>query len=257
MRWLLLNDETDRCQLVKRRAPPTSGTFLSDDGPPELQAEVQQDLLVVVDNFPPFKDVGIDDDDDHNDEPDDWELLSDKVSVSSSSSSRRQSLLLVPRAGSVRSISSVENDTGTTTTTTTTTTTNLPIKIQRTLSHSTIDSESGDNNARCVTTTTKTTTRAALGVLGVDYIEHVVLPADTLQGLCLAYKTSGTRLRQVNQFSGSNLSSAPKKLLIPLSKKALRNGAYIHTQNKETKEYKIHAVMADLPADIKESEAQQ
>jgi hypothetical protein len=216
MKWLL-DDETKRWQLVKCRAPPPVASL--SDGPPELQAEVPKDL--VVDSLPPAKEVGFD-------EPDDWELLSDKVSVSSAG-------LLVPRAGSVRSISSVENDSSTYSGP-------VPFKIQRTLSNSTIDSENGDR------------ARAALGVLGVDYMEHVILPSDTLQGICLAYKTSGTSLRQVNQFSGSNLSGAPKKLLIPLSKKAIRSG-YIHIQNKETKEYKIHAVMADLPADVKESEA--
>lgn len=212
MKWQL-DDVTKRWQLVKR--PDTDTT--SCDAPPELEQEAPLDSLsLVVDTLPPETFL---------DGVDDWELLSDKVSVSSVG-------LMVPRAGSVRSISSVDNDSSTFNG-------SVPFKIQRTLSNSTIDSENGDR---------------ALGMLGVDYMEHVILPSDTLQGICLAYKTSGTRLRQANHFSGSNLSGAPKKLIIPLSKKAIRSG-YIHVQNKETKEYKIYAVMAELPADVKESEA--
>jgi hypothetical protein len=84
------------------------------------------------------------------------------------------------------------------------------------------------------------------GILGVDYVEHVILPTDTFQGICLAYKISATRLRQVNHFSGSNLSNAPKKLIIPLTKKALRSG-FIRVQDKESHEYKLHALIAEVP----------
>jgi len=56
---------------------------------------------------------------------------------------------------------------------------------------------------------------------GDEYImmEHIVLPKDTLQGICIQYKVSATRLRQVNRFSGSNLLLAPKRLLIPIKGK--------------------------------------
>mmetsp|Transcript_11855 Transcript_11855/g.14520 ORF Transcript_11855/g.14520 Transcript_11855/m.14520 type:complete len:285 (+) Transcript_11855:206-1060(+) len=53
--------------------------------------------------------------------------------------------------------------------------------------------------------------------VGTKYLEHVVLPSDTLQGLCLRYKVKPVVLRQVNMFSGSTLFLAPKKLLIPCS----------------------------------------
>jgi hypothetical protein len=49
-----------------------------------------------------------------------------------------------------------------------------------------------------------------------EYIEHIVLPTDTLQGICLAYKVSAMRLKKENGFSGNNLQLAPKKLRIPL-----------------------------------------
>lgn len=116
-----------------------------------------------------------------------------------------------------------------------------PYRVQRTHSSSTIDSTEG------------TLSSQVTGILGVDYVEHVVLPCDTFQGICLAYKISATRLRQVNHFSGSNLSCAPKKLIIPLTKKALRSG-FIRVQEKESTEYKIHAFLAEVPS-LKEADA--
>ncbi len=46
-------------------------------------------------------------------------------------------------------------------------------------------------------------------------IEHVVMPADTLQGLCLRYRVSAVSLRQYNNFSGNAFRSR-KSLRIPL-----------------------------------------
>lgn len=48
-----------------------------------------------------------------------------------------------------------------------------------------------------------------------SHVIHTVLPSDTLVGLCLKYKVSATKLRQVNGFSGSNLRLAPATLVIP------------------------------------------
>uniref|UniRef100_A0A7S2HWY8 LysM domain-containing protein n=1 Tax=Helicotheca tamesis TaxID=374047 RepID=A0A7S2HWY8_9STRA len=48
------------------------------------------------------------------------------------------------------------------------------------------------------------------------YVEHYVLPTDTFQGLCLAYRISPVRLRQLNAFSGTSLKLAPSKLIIPI-----------------------------------------
>jgi len=50
-----------------------------------------------------------------------------------------------------------------------------------------------------------------------SYIEHKVLPTDTLQGLCLAYKISAVKLRMANKFSGNSLILAPKTLKIPIN----------------------------------------
>mmetsp|Transcript_19716 Transcript_19716/g.22838 ORF Transcript_19716/g.22838 Transcript_19716/m.22838 type:complete len:484 (+) Transcript_19716:393-1844(+) len=75
-------------------------------------------------------------------------------------------------------------------------------------------------------------------------IEHIILPNDTLQGICIQYKISATRLRQGNQFSGSSLILAPKKLCIPVRTKNLGT-SMIKLQNQTTEEYKIHKVLAE------------
>jgi LysM repeat protein len=162
----------------------------------------------------------------------DWEILSteDKGSTRTSNGS----FVACVRAGSVRSITSVDHENSSHTTL------SVPFKIQRTNSSSTLDSQ---DNALGPT---------GKGVLGVDYVEHVVLPTDTLQGICIAYKVSATHLRRANHFSG-NLHSAPKKLVIPLSKQALRTG-FIRVQDTDTKEYKLHSFLAEFP-DINPTEA--
>jgi LysM repeat protein len=211
---------------------------------------------------------------------DDWELLSDRNGNSLSShhhssnnSSSSTNSVVVQRytststtihnyhrnnssSGSVRSLSSMENhpygDVETTTTATSTdlrniastnpnsnTTNNtnplgIPFKIQRTTSSSTIDS--CDNALGPL----------GKGILGVDYVEHVVLPTDTLQGLCISYKITSTQLRQANCFSGNSLLLAPSKLVIPISKTALRAG-FIRVQDTDQKEYKVHAMLAEFP----------
>ncbi|KAL3942441.1 MAG: hypothetical protein SGBAC_003364 [Bacillariaceae sp.] len=153
----------------------------------------------------------------------DWEVLSANFSYQSASG------VFVPKAGSIRSITSIEHDNSSSSRTTL----SLPFKIQRTASSSTIDSQ--DNALG----------PSGKGVLGVDYVEHVVLPTDTLQGICIAYKVSVANLRRANHFSGQ-LHSAPKKLLIPLSKQALRTG-YIRVQDTDTKEYKLSFFEAEYP----------
>lgn len=85
----------------------------------------------------------------------------------------------------------------------------------------------------------------------VNYIEHMVLPCDTFQGICLNYKISPTKLRQTNNFSGSNLSLAPKKLKIPIDGK---NVLKIKTQDQNSKVFKIHSLINEFP-DMSNSEA--
>ena len=80
---------------------------------------------------------------------------------------------------------------------------------------------------------------------GEAYIEHVVLPTDTLQGLCLAYKISATRLRMENNFSGNSLQMAPKKLKIPTNVKSSK-GVMIRVQDRTSKEYKLYAFVAEM-----------
>lgn len=46
-------------------------------------------------------------------------------------------------------------------------------------------------------------------------IEHVILPNDTLQGICLRYRTSAVTLRQFNKFSGNAFRSV-QTLRIPV-----------------------------------------
>jgi len=163
-------------------------------------------------------------------EENDWEVLSANFSNQSAAN------IFVPKVGSVRSITSIEHDNSSSSRTTL----SIPFKIQRTASSSTIDS--ADNALG----------PSGKGVLGVDYVEHVVLPTDTLQGICIAYKVSVPNLRRANHFSGQ-LHSAPKKLLIPLSKQALRTG-YIRVQDTDTKEYKLSFFQAEY-ADSTPTEA--
>ncbi|KAL7428074.1 hypothetical protein ACHAXM_002413 [Skeletonema potamos] len=78
-----------------------------------------------------------------------------------------------------------------------------------------------------------------------SYLEHVVLPTDTLQGLCLAYKVSATQLRMVNKFSGNSLQMAPKKIKIPMN--GVTQGMMIKTQDKTSEEFKLYAFVAEIP----------
>lgn len=46
-------------------------------------------------------------------------------------------------------------------------------------------------------------------------IEHVVMPGDTLQGICLKYRASAVNIRRLNMFSGNNIQFK-KVLLVPI-----------------------------------------
>lgn len=189
----------------------------SENGEPDLVSEANQSHVVEVPKgvIEP-KLLG---------QENDWELLSEKESNCSFGGAG----LHGTRAGSVRSITSIDQENSSSHTTLST-----PFKIQRTLSSSTIDSQ--DN----------TLGPSGKGILGVDYVEHIVLPTDTLQGICIAYTVSASNLRRANHFTGHSLHSAPKKLLIPLSKQALRTG-FIRVQDTDSKEYKLHKLQAEYP----------
>lgn len=55
-------------------------------------------------------------------------------------------------------------------------------------------------------------------------LEHVVMPGDTLQGICLRYRVSAVDLRRANMFSGNNIQFKTS-LLIPIN-----GGAIIRPQ---------------------------
>jgi len=74
-------------------------------------------------------------------------------------------------------------------------------------------------------------------------IEHIVLPNDTLEGVCIQYKINSRSLKQVNRFSGSSLLLAPKRLIIPIRRCKLRT---IKQQDRTTEEYKTYKFMAEI-----------
>lgn len=228
LEWKLVKQEpsivtAEPQQTTTRSLPPTP---VSPHGSSRSSSS-SSNKQIVVDGLPPRCAIV-----ESNARDDDWELLSDRYSASSNG-------VLVPMtAGSVRSIASVEQSE---TYSSSKTTLSVPFKIQRTASSSTIDSADGVLGP------------SGKGVLGVDYVEHVVLPTDTLQGVCLSYGVRETKLKMANHFSGNSLSLAPKRLVIPLSKKALRSG-YIRVQDTDAKEYKVHAFLAEF-ADLGMAEA--
>jgi LysM repeat protein len=195
--------------------PPEGSTWQQDKDSNEWK-------LVAVDRVPELSEES-GNNNQNSEREDDWEVLSEKQSVTSGS---HKGAVFVSKAGSVRSITTLEcYETGSTS--------SVPFKIQRTNSSSTLDSNEN------------TLGPSGKGILGVDYLEHVILPTDTLQGICLAYKISSTRLKQANHFSGSSLLLAPKKLVIPISKQALRSG-FIRVQDTDAKEYKLYSFLAEF-----------
>eukprot|EP00977_Amphora_coffeiformis_P017864 scaffold5999_cov149-Amphora_coffeaeformis.AAC.1 len=88
-------------------------------------------------------------------------------------------------------------------------------------------------------------------LVGVEYTEHVVLPTDTLAGICLLYKITRRELQRANRFYGNDLRLAPGKLYVPITEKARR---YVHlrtitrsgrnAQDVESHEFKMAAFLA-------------
>ena len=113
--------------------------------------------------------------------------------------------------------------------------------IQRVPSSSTIDSHENETSDSFVLGP------SGKGILGVDYVEHVILPTDTLQGICIAYKVSPYNLKRANHFTGNTLECAPRrKLVIPLSKEA-KSAGFIRNVNTDTKEYKLNYLLSQYP----------
>eukprot|EP00591_Stephanopyxis_turris_P011785 CAMPEP_0195510618 /NCGR_PEP_ID=MMETSP0794_2-20130614/3211_1 /TAXON_ID=515487 /ORGANISM="Stephanopyxis turris, Strain CCMP 815" /LENGTH=248 /DNA_ID=CAMNT_0040638073 /DNA_START=39 /DNA_END=785 /DNA_ORIENTATION=- len=93
-----------------------------------------------------------------------------------------------------------------------------------------------------VSSSSSTNSESKVPIYGKDYVDHVVLPTDTFQGICLHYGINATKLRQANKFSGSNLLLAPSKLIIPLT------GKPVKVQDRTSKDFKMHAFLAELPS---------
>ena len=84
--------------------------------------------------------------------------------------------------------------------------------------------------------------------------EHITLPSDTLEGICLRYRITPTKLRQANGFTGNNLHLAPKKLMVPVpvkggqqvcANKNTNPNPNPRPQDRTTKEFMIHFTMAN------------
>lgn len=89
---------------------------------------------------------------------------------------------------------------------------------------------------------------------GEDFVEHIVQPTDTFQGICLAYKISATKLRQANLFSGTNLKLAPSKLIIPVDKSSI-DTYYVRKHQYDSKEGKVHKFLEEFFPSLREKEA--
>ena len=212
---------TDYSRIKKPLPPPPEGSAWHQD------KDSREWKLVAVDRVPELaEEKPRASSQEHSEKEDEWELLSDRLSDRHSlTSGSNRDAVLVTKCGSVRSITTLEcYENGSNS--------SVPFKIQRTNSSSTLDSNENSLGP------------SGKGVLGVDYLEHVILPTDTLQGICLAYKISSTRLKQANHFSGGSLLLAPKKLVIPISKQALRSG-FIRVQDTDAKEYKLYSFLAE------------
>lgn len=72
-------------------------------------------------------------------------------------------------------------------------------------------------------------------------LKHVVLPEDTLAGLCVKYKITPLELRRANNFSGDNLQLAPPVLTIPQSATATA------PQDTNSEAYKVQALRVQFP----------
>lgn len=81
------------------------------------------------------------------------------------------------------------------------------------------------------------------------FLEHLVQPTDTFEGICLRYKVTPTELRQANDFTGTNLFLAPNPLKIPrpiIVSTAVAN----NSNNNETKEDVPRALTTDQVVSI-------
>lgn len=143
---------------VTTAAQPSDGSMKSRtprlekgiEGEPDLVSETNQVPVVEVPKGVIDRRLSS-----HSVQDNDWEVLSEKASNGSVGGCG----IFVTHAGSVRSITSIDQDTSSSHTTL-----SIPFKIQRTASSSTIDSQE------------ITLGPSGKGILGVDYVEHIVMP---------------------------------------------------------------------------------
>ncbi len=76
------------------------------------------------------------------------------------------------------------------------------------------------------------------------WIEHVVMPDDTLRGICLKYRCSVIELRRCNNFSGDAFRSR-KSLSIKVSRKHIDNGDIL-VQDKSLVEVKVQELKSRI-----------
>jgi hypothetical protein len=104
--------------------------------------------------------------------------------------------------------------------------------------------QDNDTNAEVIVSSFRRR-NAALGVLGVDYIEHELRPTDTLNGVCLAYSITPSKLKQANLvLTGDNDSVvlAPKTLAIPIT-----DGFFSRVRDTSSEDYKLSTLMKKFP----------
>eukprot|EP00560_Eucampia_antarctica_P009137 CAMPEP_0197828404 /NCGR_PEP_ID=MMETSP1437-20131217/4971_1 /TAXON_ID=49252 ORGANISM="Eucampia antarctica, Strain CCMP1452" /NCGR_SAMPLE_ID=MMETSP1437 /ASSEMBLY_ACC=CAM_ASM_001096 /LENGTH=245 /DNA_ID=CAMNT_0043429595 /DNA_START=90 /DNA_END=828 /DNA_ORIENTATION=+ len=87
------------------------------------------------------------------------------------------------------------------------------------------------------------------------FAEHRVESTDTFQGICLKYSVNPTSLRQINQFSGTNLNLAPEILLIPITSYTGKSNSHTVPRVSESKDSKIHAVITGCKIRVTRNEA--
>jgi hypothetical protein len=106
-------------------------------------------------------------------------------------------------------------------------------------------SNAQDNNVPSAEVSSFRRRNSSLGVLGVDYIEHELRPTDTLNGICLAYSITPSKLKQANLVLTSDNDSlvlAPKILAIPIS-----DGVYSRVRDTSSEDYKLFTLMKKFP----------
>lgn len=79
-----------------------------------------------------------------------------------------------------------------------------------------------------------------------EYTQHIVMPTDTLAGICLRYKISRRDLQRVNKFYGNDLRLAPCQLCIPITLKARQVGW--KPQDVNSPEVKMATLLAQVPS---------